>query len=92
MKPGPHPADVQFEIGERSIKIVSLLGFFDVGYPQHWRIAVNQQETRPGGKRVSRPSGDGRRDCVCRIAALLGPAATLYFFPPGWPLFLPIAI
>jgi hypothetical protein len=41
------PAHVQFEFGERDVKIFSLFGFVQVFYPKDWIIAFNHTELGP---------------------------------------------
>jgi hypothetical protein len=41
------PAHLQMELGESTIKVISLLGFVEMAYPQGWRIGLGRADAEP---------------------------------------------
>lgn len=41
------PADVQVEFGGKNLRVYSLLGYMQTGYPQGWMISFNRTELEP---------------------------------------------
>jgi hypothetical protein len=41
------PAHVQVELGEQTIKVISILGFAELRYPTGWRIGLSRSDAEP---------------------------------------------
>src|ERR1051326_5853392 len=41
------PAHVQVELGENTVKIISIFGFMESAYPDRWRVGLSRAEAEP---------------------------------------------
>jgi len=41
------PAHIQIELGDRTVKVISLFGFVETSYPIGWRIGLSRAEAEP---------------------------------------------
>ena len=78
------PSDIQIELGETSVKVISWLGFVESSYPTGWRVGLSREEAMPWWR--------ARAPWLLALS-IMGSAAlliiswhmlgTAYFFP-GW--------
>jgi hypothetical protein len=78
------PAHVQVELGERTVKIISILGFVERSYPVGWRVGLSRTEAEPwwGAWRPASLAVSGGATAVALMAiwGILG----LFYSAPAW--------
>jgi hypothetical protein len=80
------PAHVQVELGENTVKIISILGFVESSYPAGWRVGLSRAEAEPwwGAWKPAllALSGGATAIALMLIWAVLG----LLYSAPAWVL------
>jgi len=78
------PAHVQIELGDSTVKVLSLLGFIEVSYPDGWRIALGRAEVGPwwGAWKPALLAIAGGAVLVALM--LLWPILALLYSGPAW--------
>jgi MFS family permease len=76
------PAHIQVELGQNSLKIMSLLGFVELSYPSGWRIGLSRAEAQPwwGAWRLPLLWISGATT-LCLLMVIWTVLSTLYFLP-----------